>query len=335
MADRTLYRCAIPILIALLSFGAGARNATAEDAAASDTTAEKAPAQTASATMPREIGVCLDCHDEKEATLAPTAHSLVGEPKSGKGAAIACTDCHIGDKRHWEDDPDDFPMKSPAKLSAREEAAVCSKCHKTSHQQNMAERNVHMTNDVNCSSCHSVHGSKAAVLLKAPEAQLCVTCHRNVETDFAKPYRHPVKEGIVKCSDCHMKLDLTRRDLSFNGENVCVKCHNEMQGPFPFEHQATLDFSTDEGGCVTCHAPHGSALPRMLKQPYQAPSFQLCTQCHAVPPKHNLNINHGTAWAGKACSDCHTDIHGSYSNRFLLSESLESEGCLTPSCHLR
>ena len=226
-------------------------------------------------------------------------------------------------------------MKSPAKLSARDEAQVCSKCHLTAHQQNMAEKNVHMTNGVNCSSCHSVHDSKAPVLLKAAESQLCVTCHQGVQGEFAKPYRHPVEDGIVKCSECHTNLDVPRRSLSFNTDEMCTKCHNEFQGPFPYEHQATVGYSTEGGGCISCHQPHGSYLPRMLNQPYEAPHFQLCTQCHAVPPKHNLNLNHGSRWAGLPCSQCHTDIHGSYISPFFLSASLESEGCFTPSCHNR
>jgi DmsE family decaheme c-type cytochrome len=316
MATRIRHHVAIPILIALLGLTAGAEGLFAEE-------------------NPRVIGVCLDCHEDKEASLATTPHSLSGESKDGVGAKIACTDCHGGDRRHWEEDPDQYPMKSPAKLNARDEAQVCVKCHQTSHQQNMAERNIHMTSDINCSACHSVHQSKTPVLLQAAESELCARCHRDVEGAFAKPYRHPVNEGIVKCSECHMTLDETRRELSLNGTNMCMKCHAEFQGPFPFEHQATVDYSTEEGGCVSCHEPHGSYLPRMLKQPYEAPHFQLCTQCHAVPPGHNSNPNHGTAWAGMACSECHTDIHGSYSNPLFLSESLVNQGCFTASCHQR
>jgi len=314
MANRLSGRCAIPILIALIVFGAGAGTVLAQES-------------------PRVSAVCLDCHENRDVSLGTTAHALPSGAKDGAGATIVCTDCHVGDRRHWEDDPDEYPMKSPAKLSAREEAALCASCHQTSHQQNMLERNVHLTSDVNCSACHSVHESKEPVLLRAAESDLCVTCHRGVEGAFAKPYRHPVREGIVACSECHMTLSETRRELSLNGTNVCLKCHAEFEGPFPHEHQATVDYSAEEGGCVSCHEPHGSYLPRMLKQPYEGPHYQLCTQCHAVPPQHNLNVKHGTAWAGLSCSECHTDIHGSYSNRLFLNESLEGQGCFTPACH--
>jgi DmsE family decaheme c-type cytochrome len=223
-------------------------------------------------------------------------------------------------------------MLNPSKVDAKAEARLCASCHQNAHQQNMLARNVHTANDVGCSGCHGVHKSTHPALLKKAESGLCFECHRDVEGQFARAYRHPVNDGIVRCSECHMTLDETRRSLSENGTNVCMRCHAELQGPFPFEHQATLDHSTEEGGCLSCHDPHGSNLPRMLKQPYEAPNFQLCSQCHSVPG-HNSNAMHGTQWSGKACSDCHTDIHGSYSSHLLLRESLQSEGCFNVGCH--
>ena len=276
--------------------------------------------------------VCLDCHDDRATSLDGTAHSLSGGKGGGTEARIACVDCHEGDRRHWEDDPDQYAMTNPSKVKATTEARLCSKCHQNAHQQNMLEKNIHVTNDVNCSACHSVHESKHTVLLKKAEPGLCFSCHQNAEGRFAKPYRHPVSDGIVKCSDCHMALDETRRELSLNGTNMCTKCHAEFEGPFPYEHQATVDYSTEEGGCISCHDPHGSYLPRMLKQPYEAPHFQLCSQCHSVPG-HNSNVEHGTRWSGVPCNDCHTDIHGSYSNRLFVSESLKGQGCFNAGCH--
>jgi hypothetical protein len=71
----------------------------------------------------------------------------------------------------------------------------------------------------------------------------------------------------------------------------------------------------------------------MLTQPYEPPHFQLCTQCHMIPPGHNSNPQHGTRWMGLACNTCHTDTHGSYTNRLFLSETLAVDGCLKAGCH--
>ena len=278
----------------------------------------------------RSSQVCLACHGGQDSTLAATGHRLPAGETDAPSARVACTDCHAGDRRHWEEDPSQFAMTNPAKLDARAAARVCSGCHQNAHQQNMLDKNVHAANDVNCSACHSVHASKHPALLKRAENGLCLDCHRDVAGQFDRSYRHPVSDGVVKCSECHLTLDQTRRSLATNGTNVCLKCHAEFEGPFPYEHPAALDYSTEEGGCVACHEPHGSNLPRMLKQPYEAPHFQLCTQCHSVP-RHNSNPMHGTRWAGMPCNDCHTDIHGSYTSRLFLSESLR--GCFNTGCH--
>jgi DmsE family decaheme c-type cytochrome len=284
------------------------------------------------AESPRLSDACIYCHQDQQENLAGTVHELSDDALDGPDARIACTDCHQGDSRHWEDDPEAYPMTNPSALGAIEEAHLCSGCHQTSHQQSMLEGNPHAAADVSCSSCHGVHGSGHATLLKQDQPGLCWGCHGDVEGQFAKPYRHPVNDGIVQCTECHLSLDVTSRELTLNGTNVCLECHNEFEGPFPYEHMALRDYSTEEGGCVTCHEPHGSYHPRMLNQPYESPHFQLCSQCHAVP-LHNSNVMHGTQWAGVACNTCHIDVHGSYSNRRFLDESLQLQGCFNAGCH--
>jgi DmsE family decaheme c-type cytochrome len=281
-------------------------------------------------TAPRASTICLDCHEGYDAGLARTPHHL--DAAEGPESAVACTDCHGGDARHYEEDPALYPMLNPSTLGADTVAVICAACHVNSHQQNMEEKNVHLLHDVSCTACHGVHESVTDGLLRAAEPGLCVECHQSAEGAFAAPYRHPVYDGVMTCSDCHQTLDVTRRDLSLNGTNVCMGCHAEFKGPFPFEHQATVDYSTEEGACITCHAPHGSAQPRMLLQPYEPPHYQLCSSCHAVP-LHNQNTFHGTTWAGVPCNDCHTDIHGSYENRNFLSPALQGQGCFNSGCH--
>jgi predicted CXXCH cytochrome family protein len=113
---------------------------------------------------------------------------------------------------------------------------------------------------------------------------------------------------------------------------ACFSCHMEMRGPFPYEHPATLDFSAEEGGCLSCHDPHGSFVPRLLRQPVASPHNPLCSQCHLVPG-HNMNARHGTAWAGVACTECHADTHGSYTSRLFFTPDLEAQGCFAAGCH--
>jgi DmsE family decaheme c-type cytochrome len=278
---------------------------------------------------PRLTNECLDCHDDARESLAGTVHEI---QRDAANPRVWCTGCHPGAEQHMED-PDNYRPTNPASVAPMVSAQVCSGCHTNSHQQNMQEWNVHAENNVNCGGCHKVHSNKEVNLLKKPEPGLCVDCHPKVEGEFARSFRHPVFDGVMKCTECHMSLDQSHRQLEFRGTGeVCFTCHNQFQGPFPFEHPATVEYSTEEGGCFNCHEPHGSNEPRMLKQSYEAPHFALCSQCHVVP-KHASNNFHGTQWAGVACNECHVDIHGSYDNRLFLSPALAAQGCNALGCH--
>ncbi|MCK4774679.1 MAG: hypothetical protein KAT30_07825, partial [Candidatus Krumholzibacteria bacterium] len=99
--------------------------------------------------------VCMDCHDVQQEALLGTPHQILTE--NDVQHPVACTDCHPGDARHYDDDPEEYAMTNPASLEAWNEAQVCGRCHENAHQQNMLERNVHLANRVNCSDCHRVH----------------------------------------------------------------------------------------------------------------------------------------------------------------------------------
>lgn len=279
------------------------------------------------------IETCVDCHDDYQELLSYTPHATPADDSEIETALVTCTDCHIGDERHWDDDPEEYDMVDLTSVAATVSQQVCARCHVTSHQQNMLESNVHLDNDINCTACHQIHGSEHVGLLKNKEVDLCLDCHSDVRGQFSYPYRHPVKDGMVKCSECHTNLDVDRTRVAVtNMDNACFSCHMEFQGPFPYQHGAAIHYSTEEGSCMSCHEPHGSHLPRMLKQPYEGPHYPLCSQCHSVPG-HNFNTFHGTAWAGVSCSDCHVDIHGSYVSPKLLTESLVGQGCINVGCH--
>ncbi|HEX6790590.1 MAG TPA: cytochrome c3 family protein, partial [Candidatus Krumholzibacteria bacterium] len=140
-------------------------------------------------------------------------------------------------------------------------------------------------------------------------------------------------DGVIKCSDCHMTVNQSKKQHTGSGPGeVCVTCHAMFAGPFPFEHQAAVEYSAQDGGCLNCHEPHGSAYPRLLKQSYEPPVTPLCRHCHEVP-KHQFNQQHGDTWANVPCSECHVDIHGSYESSRFFDPSLRTEGCFQGSCH--
>ena len=277
--------------------------------------------------------VCLDCHDGLAASLAGGPHRVLMGAAGDVATRVSCTSCHSGQPAHWQDDPSASPMTNPARQAAKEVAAACASCHQGAHQVNQQTISAHAAADVACTACHKVHDGTANGLLQQAQSELCFGCHTGVRGQFALPSHHPLENGMVSCTDCHLSgddgmLGATRRDVNA----TCGKCHAALRGPFPFEHAATLDYSVEDGGCLNCHDPHGSVLPRLLKQPYEQPHFQLCSQCHTVPG-HQFNSFHGSQWAGVACSECHVDIHGSYTNRDLLTPALQPQGCFAAGCH--
>ncbi|MFT5233628.1 MAG: DmsE family decaheme c-type cytochrome, partial [Candidatus Krumholzibacteriia bacterium] len=275
---------------------------------------------------------CVKCHDNHAASLENGPHrSLVKDPGTQE-AHVSCLDCHTGLAQHWTNYPLEFSMTSPTDNDDFTLATNCASCHTSVHQENQQTLSLHAEAGVSCLSCHQIHGGGQKQLIK-PEPQLCYTCHADQKIDFAMPSRHPVGEGIMNCSDCHLATADNMAPLGRLGKDeACFSCHAEYRGPFPYEHEATVDWSTEEGGCINCHDPHGSALPQLLIQPYEAPHFQLCSQCHIVP-KHNYNSFHGTDWAGVSCAECHSEVHGSYTSRLYLTPTLEAQGCFVAGCH--
>jgi DmsE family decaheme c-type cytochrome len=270
--------------------------------------------------------VCMDCHEDVAHALLGTAHAM--------SSKVSCLDCHAGAATEAHvDDPDLLPV-NPARLAPDSLTAKCTECHADAHPLNLFERDPHRDAGLACAACHSVHNPGQHIgLLKDAETTLCFSCHAAQKGDFAMPTHHPVLEGVVRCSDCHQSIAQSAKQHVPSGPSeTCTRCHAMFEGPFPFEHAAAVDYSTEEGGCLNCHAPHGSPNPRLLKQPYQAPDFALCSQCHSVP-KHQNNINHGTQWAGVPCADCHVDVHGSYDNAKLLDPALQAQGCFAVGCH--
>ena len=270
---------------------------------------------------------CMDCHDDDAHGLMGTAHDLV----AGK---VSCLSCHAGaaTTAHVED-PDVKPV-NPAHLAPDSLTNLCVNCHANPHATNLLERDPHRDAGLSCDACHQVHNvDRRLALLSDDDPSLCFSCHEAQKGDFVLPTHHPVSEGVVRCGDCHISVAQSAKQHVPSGPSeTCLQCHAMFQGPYPFEHAAAVDYSTEEGGCLNCHAPHGSPNPRLLRQSYESPDFALCSQCHVVP-KHQFNVQHGSQWAGVPCAQCHVDVHGSYDNRRFLDPSLGSQGCFVAGCH--
>jgi DmsE family decaheme c-type cytochrome len=267
----------------------------------------------------KEDAKCSRCHNEGEEypvlMIGRTKHGTVADTRTP-----TCTSCH-GDseshlvKREGEKRPKPdrmFVKNSTTPIASRNEA--CLTCHqggKRIHWQG----STHQDRELACTSCHQIHTDHDKVRDKLAQSEVCFTCHKEQRVQIIRPYRHPILEGKVICSDCHnphgsVSPALMVRD-SIN--ETCYTCHMEKRGPFLRNHQPVQE------NCALCHNPHGTTVPNLLKvrPPY------LCQECHE-PGDHQGNIpsittrptttNAPSPAAGiilaRGCVNCHTNIHG-------------------------
>jgi DmsE family decaheme c-type cytochrome len=256
---------------------------------------------------------CETCHADVAKKFSTNPHSRLALMHGGKGAT--CESCHGPGKAHVDGGGDVTKIFRFSKASAKQIDETCLGCHAGAHPN--FERSAHGEAGVSCTGCHSVHSfATEASLLKVAQPKLCYTCHTDVKPAFAQPFHHKVDEGLMQCSDCHdphgtFEGKLVKSTADQNA--VCTKCHTETGGPFVYEHPVIK-----AEGCTTCHSPHGSPNARLLNV---SNINTLCLQCHsetnmgsfphAVSPTGPV---HNQAAQYVACTNCHTQIHGSNSS---------------------
>lgn len=257
---------------------------------------------------------CAPCHDQQPEWLTGSVHEKSVLPRKDGESITGCETCHGPGSEHIEDLTAATILTFNAE-SAGERSEACLACHDSSHAELNFRRSAHQRRNVGCSECHTVTGSEGfhsmrsvGDVMSRAEPGLCFDCHAEQRADFALPYHHPVAERFMGCSSCHEPHGtFTLRQMrTRHSEAVCGGCHEDLQGPFIFEHPAGR-----ASGCQSCHQPHGSTNSKMLTR---SRTQFLCLECHAsTPSSHDL-----TQTEYQDCTVCHSQIHGSNLNRLLL-----------------
>jgi len=283
---------------------------------------------------------CKGCHEDQFKKYSFTKHAKLQDVASWKDKATGCEACHGGGKAHVEGGGDKTKITTFTGKNSKEISETCLSCHSGKESHNNFRRGEHWRNDVGCTDCHSPHGGtylreKAGsstfvsdaskqnrnraetLMLRSSEPQLCLSCHSETKSQFSKPFHHKVLEGVMKCSDCHNPhggFESKQTKLAVGADAVCIKCHNDKQGPFVFEH---APLKTE--GCAACHQPHGSSNPKMLNR---SSVRQLCHECHSqisnTEPGAPDAPHSQTSTRYLNCTVCHVRIHGSNSHKFFL-----------------
>jgi len=258
--------------------------------------------------------VCKGCHGNYYESYRKSIHAkklIPGSPANKD----ACESCHGPGAAHVRKGGGKgtgiFAFVRNADPDQR--SSTCLSCHQESRAVPFWNMSRHKVNGISCDNCHSVH-SGMKMNLKAQEPMLCNSCHKGIRAQQNKQSHHPLKEGLMKCTQCHDQHGgfgpkMVRAD---NVNELCYQCHAEKRGPFMWEHPPVGE------NCLTCHTPHGSNHGKLLtsKPPL------LCQSCHDAT-RHPGTIYtrfetfQGRATSGKnrmfarACLNCHTNIHGS------------------------
>jgi DmsE family decaheme c-type cytochrome len=265
---------------------------------------------------------CKACHEDLYSHWEKTPHWKTTLDTKGGPSHQGCEACHGPGAAHVAGGGDKtkifiFKDHSPKEIDDR-----CMTCHASDTQHMHAINSEHAKSGVSCINCHSPHHAQTReFLLVKAQPELCYGCHLRQKAQFDMPFHHRVNEGLVQCSDCHNPHGTVRAKQvrsAVTQDAVCFTCHADKQGPFVFEHQPIK-----VEGCQSCHAPHGSPNPRLLK--FNTVNL-LCLQCHTASSfnaagRSSTGVAPGTPSfhdqqsSIQACTLCHVEIHGSNFNR--------------------
>ena len=271
---------------------------------------------------------CAECHSKVVKNFQASPHAALVSSSSRPLDKRGCQGCHGPGHIHQAEE--NAEVISFTKMTAKESAAACLRCHEKTLSPAHWKRTEHARADLSCVSCHQIHPDsdpnlghgalkidprttafqarvETKLMLKADEPTLCGSCHPGSIAEFRGASHHPVPEGRLVCSDCHSLHPTKEAKVNHNGlKGKCVTCHTEKAGPFLYEHDPVAGFTGN--GCVECHRPHGTNNPEMLNSITRG----LCAQCHTE--KLAQHYPGQTCWT----AGCHVASHGSNTSpRFL------------------
>lgn len=273
----------------------------------------------------------IDRHYGKTCTTAG-CHATPAEPGVPRHVPFlegACLTCH-----------DDHSTSSPGLLKPGGNQ-VCLQCHTGIELAAGTSDAVHPAAPTRCLDCHEPHQGRIRSLLRSEEQLgLCASCHGEFLAQSAQlPHHHQFFEPRTQCGNCHAAH--SNREHSYLRSEVtdtCLTCHDlpiqtdshrlenvaqEVRNA-KFVHAAIT-----EKGCPSCHTPHGSVQPSLLKAgypsgryaPYQTSDYALCWTCHNPELAESTTSTQATAFRdgsrnlhhvhvvqlkrGRACHLCH------------------------------
>jgi predicted CXXCH cytochrome family protein len=236
---------------------------------------------------------CMACHSSESSFQAATGVEACGKchpsyyenkPDDWTHGPVAvgrCSMCHKGHKSQYPG------------LLVKPQPELCFGCHQSVQ---VLSRPYHaQAARVPCSQCHDPHSAGNRLLLADSR-----TYRRR---EFARKYLPSPHAAWNKqqCNNCHQseRSNLLRSDVN----TVCLACHKDIQSPAATSApsfsmtallvKVPLHDPVRRGQCISCHTPHRSTRPHLIKPIAE----QVCYQCHnskeiqndAHPPVHRAD----------------------------------------------
>ncbi|MCR6631103.1 MAG: DmsE family decaheme c-type cytochrome [Magnetospirillum sp.] len=227
--------------------------------------------------------------------------------------------------------------------------AVCTKCH--DEQDNYPILKIGQTKHgtvadgrtPTCTSCHgesATHVNKPADAAERPKPDrlfrktsptpvdernaACLSCHEGGQHILWAGSTHQSRG--VACTDCHQVHNGKDkvRDKQTQPE-VCFNCHKQQRAQI--EKPSHHPIPEGEMACSDCHAPHGSAGPKLMKRDTVNDT---CFQCHAEKRGPHLWSHQPVT---ENCALCHNP-HGTTTPNMLKQRApFLCQECHEPTSH--
>ena len=234
--------------------------------------------------------VCADCHDGESSLIFAGTHARLPKTKGLEG----CETCH-GPALPHADEQEPSQITHPAKLSAKAQRALCSRCHEQQLREHGGPLATLLAADKKCSDCHAIHEHRAqrpanaekrsfsdrASLAAAAEpvgTETCLGCHADKAeqslggthrrffegaeaADGKKPARAEACERCHGNGELHVKtFGIARLILhpakAADANATCIECHEGVD-PVSFHWKPGEKLLKGATRCTDCHEVHG------------------------------------------------------------------------------
>ena len=262
---------------------------------------------------------CLKCHDEDyKYPIFPIFYSKHGNPNDKRSpmGQLQCESCHGPGRAHATEPKAGFERAEiiafgrQSEISYERQNGQCLQCHQGNNRLAW-KGSTHEQQNILCVDCHTLHVKKDPLLAGNKQPETCYRCHQKQRAEFERNSVHPVRYGVMICSQCHNPHgSFSDSLLKTNTKNdTCYSCHAEKRGPYLWSHAPVQE------DCGNCHEHHGSLHNALLKK---RPPL-LCQQCHSMAThpsfaldNADLTSSSNSAYlAAKGCLNCHFQVHGS------------------------